>query len=203
MKRVLFTVLAVGVLASQASAAMYVLDPSVAHQFTQINAPTASNKLQLGIDWPGTASGTAFLTNGDFAPPADVYGVTMQLNVGFVGYLGGGQVITIGASPTLAGFDSFGASIANDDDDPWTVQLYAIDGGGTHTSGWIALGSNSQTFLTVPSVDFSTLSGLGFEVKGERFPADNFNVSVVPVPAALILGLLGMGAAGLKLRRFA
>jgi len=33
--------------------------------------------------------------------------------------------------------------------------------------------------------------------------SDDFHVSLVPVPAAVILGMLGLGAAGWKLRKFA
>lgn len=208
MKRILLTVVLVGLLAGQASAGMYTLDYATATQLRQLNVPTQQNKLQLVIGTPGTVLSPVYFTNGDIPAP-EFYGEVMQMDVGFVGYLQIGQVIQIGLNkPAIAGFDSLGAGIANDDDDPWTVQLFATDAGGTHTSGWVTLSGYSPvtgpraTFLTVPSVDFSTLSSLGFEVSGTR-PQDVFHISVVPVPAALLLGLLGMTAAGLKLRRFA
>jgi len=63
----------------------------------------------------------------------------------------------------------------------------SYDGGNLLTLKFSAPGSNLDTL-------FGTNRNLaGGEVKGQ----------VVPVPAAVLLGLLGLGAAGIKLRRFA
>lgn len=41
----------------------------------------------------------------------------------------------------------------------------------------------------------------GFGWSGEDFVMDNFTYSVVPVPGAILLGILGLGTAGWRLRR--
>jgi hypothetical protein len=208
MKRVLLSVLVVALLASQASAAMYVLDYATAKQFTQLNTPGVLDKLQLVMAKPGTPGSTVFFSNGDYTPGTEDYGESMQLDIGFLGLCQKNSVITIGLNnPGLTGFDGYGAAVANDDDDPWTFRLFATDSGGTDYTAWTTVNGYGTagpylTYLSIPSVDFSTLTSLGFEIRGDR-SMDVFHVSVVPVPAAVLLGMLGLGAAGIRLRKFA
>ena len=208
MKRFLFLSMVLGLFAGQASAAMYQLDAPLARQFTQLSAVSTGNDLYLSIDSPGTAGSTTYVDDGILPD----YGETMQLAVGFVGSSLLNNIMTIGTTNPggLGAYDGFGAWLANDDDDPWDVQLFvSYDGLATKTtSGWTTLSGYSpvtgptMTFLSMGSIDFSTLTDLGFEVTGPR-SVDVFHVSVVPVPAAVLLGLLGLGVAGWKLRRFA
>jgi hypothetical protein len=52
----------------------------------------------------------------------------------------------------------------------------------------------------INSCDRTEVSAIGFEVTGNGDGA--ILVSAVPLPAAVLLGMLGLGAAGLKLRKF-
>jgi hypothetical protein len=68
------------------------------------------------------------------------------------------------------------------------------NGGGSisfYQSAWTTTGN-------APAPTFPTLTG-----SPDYFDGPNMRFAVVPVPAAVLLGLLGLGAAGLKLRRFA
>jgi hypothetical protein len=206
MKRILLTVLLVGLLAGQASAGMYTLDRDTAKLFTQQNTPNAANQLYLSIDWPGTSGSTI---NYSIDPSVyDEYGEPMDFAVGFVGNLSSTQIMKIGMLGDLPGndgtsVDSFGVFVANDDNnDPWGVRLY-LNGVSYAVPSFTTLAPGAHEFVTV-SFTPGTVTAFGFEVD---YPAgtgsDNFHLSVVPIPAALILGLLGMGVAGLKLRRFA
>jgi len=201
MKRVLLTVLLVGLLAGQASAGMYTLTDSVAKDFRQKSTAIdpSRHQLYLVIDTPGTPGS---YIDWQYSAGWDKYGPPMKLDVVFLGQLADTEVMQIGKAGDLAGYDSFGMYVANDDDDWWSVRPYLK--GATYTPP-------SLTNLDPGALAFISLSGwtgtvteFGFELnyEGQRV-SDNFHVSVVPIPAALILGLLGMGAAGLKLRRFA
>jgi hypothetical protein len=64
---------------------------------------------------------------------------------------------------------------------PWNGTLVELSAG----SGWFRSGVTNPTLRS-------------FDVTGGSLDA-----TVVPIPAAVLLGLLGMGAAGLKLRQFA
>jgi hypothetical protein len=60
----------------------------------------------------------------------------------------------------------------------------------------------TETF-TVSSVSSAKLSFEGVGGDNVGMLLDNVSVNLVPVPAAVVLGFLGLGAAGLKLRKFA
>jgi len=200
MNRVLLTVLVVGLLAAQASAGMYRLDKPTAQQFTQMNTPDVTrNQLFLVIDKPGTLGSHI---DWQYNSSWNKYGPPMELEVGFLGQLADTDVMMIGKAGNLDGYDSIGVNVANDDDDWWAVRLYLE--GATYTPP-------ALTNLDPGETAFLTLSGwtgdvteFGFEINymGTR-GSDNFHISVVPVPAAVLLGMLGLGAAGIRLRKFA
>lgn len=207
MKRVLLTVLVVGLLATQASASMYTLDRNTADTFRQLGSDGVHNELYLVINNPGLAAGDiVWQVAGD---DSTNYGADMQLAVGFVGNLSSTKVMTLGVAGDLPGNDgtsvnSFGAHFANDDNnDAWAVSLYVKEGLTSFASPFKTLSPGTVQFV---SLEFTpgTVTEFGFQVDyAASTGSDDFHISVVPVPAALILGLLGMGAAGLKLRRFA
>jgi hypothetical protein len=127
------------------------------------------------------------------------------------GYTGSSVFNTIQHAGTYSGFR---LSIANDDDDPWDYALYMVTQGSSYPSplpsalAFTTLDAGEQTVLTLDfgtDVDFANVTDLGFVIRGDfaHGPSnpDYYHTSVVPVPAAAVLGVLGLGVAGLKLRR--
>jgi hypothetical protein len=114
--------------------------------------------------------------------------------------------------PGLTGiFDGFALPIANGDDDVWNYQTYVTTAGGTTYSPWtvgVVPGSVQTLFVSTPGLDYSTVTGIGFEMEYLRSAnggrtGDDYSVSVVPVPGAVLLGVLGLSVVGVKLRKFA
>jgi len=193
--------------AGQASAGAFTLDN-----------PSAMLLQQISVS-PGD-TGLLFMVTDD---PA-VYGGPMQGTVGYYGWLwdhGDADTlatIQIGAAGTAAlsainaagTFTSYKLFVANDNDDPWAVQLYMDAGGTSYATGFTALTDGTSSVVTLnfgAPVDFSTVTDLGFAIRGD-FSAgspsnpDFFHVSVAPVPApgALALVLFGLSV-GLKWRK--
>jgi hypothetical protein len=62
-------------------------------------------------------------------------------------------------------------------------------------------------FSSIPDTD--DIDDIGFYIKddflGGDYPSDPdaYHISVVPVPGAVLLGILGLGVAGIKLRKYA
>ena len=209
MKRVLIFCVVVGLFAGQASAGLYILDIPTALQFTSYS-----------VIAPDTGALT-LVTQNDAA-----YGGTYPMSgeVGFVGWLDedsgpGGDVDTIARMTIGAGDDAglsgtytnYRAYLENDNDDIWDVRLFIVDSGGTSYSPWASLTGSSHAVLTVVGAfDFDgDVTDIGFEVLadfsifGAPSDPDFFHISLVPVPAAVILGILGLGVVGLKLRKYA
>jgi len=106
----------------------------------------------------------------------------------------------------LDSFDSLGLHIANDDDDTWEYKLYADIGGSSYRSpAWTSLAQDTDTHLTLSfgaALAFSGLKDIGFQIRAAQ-DTDVFHASVIPVCGAILLGMLGLGAVGLKLRKYA
>lgn len=211
MKRILSVTLFVAVLAGQASAAMWELDAGTANQFTGV-----------------VVGGTDFLFNFHKTPP-DAYGVSpMRGTIGFQGNLadnpGDGDsfaVAEIFVAPPVglsgSGFDGITAFFANDNDDQWQFQLFYVDGATEHASAPVLIngsvaGGAQTTYLTASqaagTLDLGDITKIGFRIQtdfGTEGASDTFHASLVavPVPGAVLLGFLGLSAAGLKLRRYA
>ena len=223
MKRFLLFTLVIGLFAVQADAALWQLDAPTARMFTQLSANSAPYELQLVIDSPGTLGSTTYLENnaGFFGADNNVatndatYGDTMQYQVGFAGSLS--NVVSTGtADPevwigkALAGEfvsgDTLVIPIANDNDDNYTYTAwYFATGDASITQGVPSLSLGKDTTGVVSVITAGVVTHFGFTIEldpGESTP-DTFHTSVVPVPGAVLLGILGLSAVGIKLRKHA
>ena len=218
MKRILLFTLVIGLFAVQANAAMWQLDASTARQFTQLSTNSIAYDLQLVIDNPGTAGSTTYVDDGFHGSPA-AYGDIMQLAVGFAG-TASNQAVS-GDDPEMwigktfvnefALGDTLLIPIANDNDDSyWYTAWYSTDSLANIVQGTsLQLGKDTKGSVSVniPGVvpGGGALTHFGFALEldpSSSFP-DNFHTSVVPVPGAVILGILGLGVVGIKLRKYA
>jgi len=219
MKRVLLLGVLAALFAGQASAATYEMDRDTAALLRAItwSDPGFGNELYyIGYD-PGVAPADWIWG------PSPNYGADMEYAVGFYGHLNilgtadalASVNIGLNGAKALSGtYDSFVLPIANDDQQIWEYKLYVNTTGTDYASaGWTSLAGGTQASLDLPlgaGVDFSTLEDIGFVVQfnkattgGGTTISDDFHTSVVPVPGAVLLGLLGLAAAGVKLRRIA
>jgi len=112
----------------------------------------------------------------------------------------GGEDFTIGMTfvgpITAVGFDTYlngygPATIGVLNSDGWTTTTLSHN---PATVGFFGVTSDS----TISTIQWTTISG-GVVNTG----IDNVQVGVVPVPAAVLLGLLGLSVAGIKLHKFA
>lgn len=210
MKRMLLFLMVVGLFAAQASGDVYKLDYGTATQFTS------------GAILPG-AGDTDTLTYGPLLTPPNPYGVPiMSGDVGFQGGLldgaGGDTAATVeifvagNAGLSGSGYDGITSYFQNDNDDVWSFELFYDDGGGERSSGFVGLApGGGSAWLTAPaavagSLNLANITKMGFRVMGDfgaQGSSDTFHVSLVPVPGAILLGVLGLSVAGIKLRKFA
>jgi hypothetical protein len=215
MKRFILICIVVGLFAGQASAAMYELNKTTARQFRQ-TAVSSGDIGNLGL----VISNLGVVDYWDTTVPSTYGSINPMMGiVGYVGSLGdntqdNSAMIMIGttsAGVVTGTFNGFRSYVANDNDDPWDVALWVGDGtvAGSTFSSFTTLGGGADTWINyvIGSTDFSTLQ-LGLAIRGDfsgTQPSnpDVFHVSVVPAPAAVLLGILGLGVAGLKLRKHA
>jgi len=185
--------------------------PAFADPFTLYKS--AALQLQQVSVSPGDVGLPFWVTDDPVA-----YGVPMQGVVGYVGLLWDRNADSyaatrIGAAGTAVlndiqaagSYTGFFLWVANDDDDPWNVQLYVEAGGLSYVSGFTSLMAGANSALSVDfgtALDFAGLTDIGLEVRGHFVPdgppsnPDFFHVSVspvVPAPGALALTMLGMG----------
>jgi len=206
--------------------------PAMADMYYEMDATTAAGMTQLAISdsalvnsLPVNYLGYVGLNTG--ISPDPLYGDTMTYDVGFSGHLqdtvtlDDSAIITIGLG-TLDGtggtiglsgtHDNFLLPISNDNNQIWRFQAYVWTTGATIplVSGWTELANDTQTNLIVATsgIDYATITGIGFQIEWKPSLnlgslGDDFHASVVPVPAAVILGILGLGVVGIKLRKYA
>lgn len=209
MKRILLLVVVVGLFAGQASADLYQLGHDTALTLRKIDM-TGSGAFMGVFDL--TLSPVSIVDESweyDFLKAED-YEAPFQGEVGFVGTLSGnGSWMRIGAEGDVGNYTGFRTYVANDNNSIWHVRAFA----NTSISGdWVALRPGESTLLDVSFATEAALETFGFDVMlvmdpTNTYPSDypsvtdTFHVSVVPVPGAVLLGLLGMGMAGFKLRK--
>ena len=224
MKRTLFLALVVvAVFSAQASADFYYYfteTKAAEMTFLATSPGDALTNTYIGT-YPGGSGEKLFGTEVS-------YGDTMTQLVGFSGNLkdnsgdfeaiqtiGLGSLNESGTSldlvPDETYVDGFQLLIANDNNQGWSYRTYVwVIGNSTrYETDWTTLIADTQTNLILSTgyIDFHEVCGIGFEVKWTYEPGgsigDDFHTSVVPVPAAVILGMLGLGVAGIKLRKYA
>lgn len=122
-----------------------------------------------------------------------------------------GVLTAINALPNS--FDGFYLPISNDNNTGWSYKLYVTTATGSYENTlWTStLSPGTQTTVTLnsltgnlpSSVDFSDVTDIGLAIRwsGANGSGDTFHTSIVPVPAGVLLGFLGLGVAGLGLRR--
>jgi hypothetical protein len=129
----------------------------------------------------------------------------------------------------LSGYEGFELSFANANDDEWLAKLYLITTDGTNdhyyeTTGWVTLiqpGLGEEMgpaqWITLDFDDLGvnyeeSVKTLGLWIGGNmdtppRYDLanpsnpDHFAVNVVPLPATILLGFLGLGVGGWRLRK--
>jgi hypothetical protein len=225
MKRILLFTLVICLFAGQASAALYYqMDATTAAAMRLLSTSTGDTAT---LDYVGYNPGGS----GDWVFGATTeYGAgegNMFYAVGFTGDLNDDDrnaysdvgadsaIATLGiTSPSLpaVNYDGFLLPVSNDNDDTWLYQAYVTTATNTYISGWsTGLAPDTQTTLLVntPNMDYSTaVTGIGFQIRWDRSlnnerTGDDYNTSVVPVPGAILLGILGLSVASIKLRKYA
>ncbi|MGE5294902.1 MAG: hypothetical protein ACM3VT_08730, partial [Solirubrobacterales bacterium] len=212
MKKILLILALACLLTGHAYADVFNLDADTALRFRQI--PTGASWLHGVFDLTTT-------------PPTQVYPVfglgvlgypdhLAKAEVGFVGTISGdGEYMRIGLRDDEFGtYTGFRARIANDNQSVWSVRLFANG----YTGNWQRLYPPELSTddllrvadLEIPFEGEEDLTKFGFDVllnTGSEcyWPSmtDTVHVSVLPtpVPAAALLALLGLGTAGMRLRK--
>ena len=211
MKRILLFTLVIGLFAVQADADMWELD-----------RPTALTILETNIS---ASAGDTVSTLVVYDGPGAGYPV-MSGQVGFQATLldadaDGWATATIWSTTDLSGsgWDGIRSYVENDNQSIWGVQLFYDTtlglGGEVNSGAFVPLAPGASTYLTVDALggdgtlNLDDVLLIGIRVQGNMvggdYPSssDTFHVSVVPVPGAVLLGILGLGAVGIKLRKYA
>jgi hypothetical protein len=206
--------------------AILVLPAVATAEIYEMDASTAADMRLLGVS-PGDRGDLDYVGYNPGSPADKVFGIATEYGAGqnnmtyAVGFTGGinddnqsgSAELVIGLErPGLSGnYDAYVLPIANDDDDVFKYRSFIVTSQGAITSNWTSgIGTGDTTTLTIDTtgIDYSDITSIGFVIQWDRSlngnrAGDDYNTSVVPVPGAILLGLLGMSAAGMKLRRFA
>lgn len=223
MKRFLFIILLIGLFTVQADAYLFELTKDFALQLTEYALdPTTSTSDLIGTltiydgydaDY-GPMSGLVGFEGGVLRDQDGSSATDFDVTAMVFGDISG-----LGLTGSSDGISSY---FENDNDNLYSVQLFYVDGsissggvitGSEYNSSWVELaGYGGSAILTVDNVgmDLSTMDYLGFRVlaeinKGTGYPTqgDSFHISMTPIPTAVILGILGLGVVGIKLRKYA
>jgi len=161
----------------------------------------------LGAGNAYTANGTALFADADATVPWDIQadftstsvalvtvGTSVRLEIqGLMSTMPGNEAILVGGDPwVFTGTASDGSP--DGDGNPVTVtvpQAFNYDTGGMVAVNFPVFGSPGTLEAFFASVN-----------QGESLINGSVHAEIVPVPAAVLLGILGFGAAGLRLRKY-
>ncbi len=224
MKRIVLFTLVIGLFAVQADADMWQVDRDTALLLTNYKVDPSSS--------PDTV-GSLNIYDGyhsDYGPMSGLVGfeggkqydkATLDYEITAMVF---GDVTSLSLSGT--GYDGITSYFQNDNDNYYSVQLLFNIGGSIGSTGFLSGGntyissyhelapSGGTAWPTVDyaNLDLSDIDYIGFRVLAENvglqvddYPSqgDSFHISMVPVPGAVILGILGLGVVGIKLRKYA
>jgi len=170
-------------------------------------------------DFNSENGGVGKLNYNSFANWTVTDGTVDLIGNGFYDFLpGNGLYVDLDGSTYNAGIMTTTTSLSLD---PGTYTL-SFDLAGNHRNGAtetvsvkVEVGLFSKTYslgrydpFTTFTETFTVLTAGNYNLSFEGTGGDNIgmlldNVSVVPVPAAVILGILGLGVVGIKLRKYA
>lgn len=196
-----------------ASADMYEMDRDTAALLTvQSHSDAEGTHTTYYVGYNPGAPGDLILGSGHYA-------AEMNYAVGFYGNLQTDYQEDIasvywglGPNHGLTGeYEGFILPISNDNQQVWEFMAYVVTDAGTFRSNPVVSLTGQQTTTTLAlnqAFDFADVLDIGFIVQFNKATtgegtnsSDDYHVSVVPVPAAMLLGLLGLGTAGMRLRR--
>jgi len=227
MKRVLLLVLVIGLLAGQASAGLYVPSHAAMESWGVVEQDDALSPLSIFERVGGTAvwvSGPATDYNYKFISPGPpvVKELLFSGDVGFTATIedsdkDGHAFARIGGT-AVGRYEGFRLYVENDDQSTWRLGLWARDDGGnlylstTPDSSMTPYKTEGGDWITLPFGKTLTDPQVGFEIYQDLFlggqytapsVSDTWYVSTAPLPAGILLGFLGLGAAGVGLRKLA
>ncbi|UCD30437.1 MAG: hypothetical protein JSV03_08215 [Planctomycetota bacterium] len=203
-----------------ASAAMYTLSQSYALTLDDIyysddgymssNSPTTSNLI--------------YNNNGPMQGIVGFYGTLDDIDIdgNALALVKLGAGYDLGLNLGGSGYTDYTLFVANDNQSIWDVRLFITIGGTEYTSDWVSLSAHDSTNLTlnfagkgITDAMLADVEDIGFYIQGDLkyvegvyddYPTDpdGYHISIlVPTPTAVILGILGLGVVGVKLRKYA
>ena len=140
----------------------------------------------LASSWPSPYSGDKVISDFSYDPVSDSI---IDIRVDAVGaeWLMAGGYVTGTGNVTLTAYDSWGFPLGT----PSST-------GGANLGGDPGLPPNMFLSVSAANIAYVIFSNDHYDI----CTVDDFTFNPVPVPAAVLLGVLGLGVAGWKLRKF-